>query len=82
MGEKCAILEVEGTKQSSRPKKTGKEEVVECTRVQSIDAVDRSKWKRMSRWKWSDRSSESDAVSCIRIMYVSGSLRLTWIHGR
>ena len=33
--------------------------------------MDRSKWKKTIKENWSDRSSDSDAESCILMLYVS-----------
>jgi len=32
--------------------------------IKSSDAIDHSKWRKMSRWKWNDRSTDCDAESC------------------
>jgi len=33
------------------------------------DAMERSKWRKMSRWNWSDSSIDSDAERWIRVVH-------------
>ena len=59
-------MEVEGARPRGKPRKTWNEVVDKDTddlHIEPSDAVDHSKWRRMIRGNWSERSSDSDTVS-------------------
>jgi len=73
--KKCITFEVEGARQRGRPRKTWKEVVdkdVDDLHIKASDAVDCSKWRRIIKGNWSDRSSDSDAECMFLVPAHSG----------
>jgi len=58
---RSATLEVEGTRQRGRPRKTWKEVVnkdIDDLHIKLSDAMDCSNWRKMIGGNWNDRSRQ------------------------